>query len=193
LTASGPSRDVADPRVCKMSRKLLRRGWRSLALAGTVSAAVAACGSSHPSAPKTSALPLAAGLKVARSVGGLSGVDTGTGRHYRYMVITGRRGTKSLSLLRYEVRRLKPLGWRLQPIIYINNHNQTTTVGIAHHGVVVVLNGPHDIYVALQYLTSVHNLDTAGVGPGGSALAPLNRKIRNGIPMLGVVMGHRND
>ena len=174
-------------------RKLLCRGWRCLASAGVVSLALTACGASHPPAPKTNILPLTPGLKVVRSAAGLSGIDTGTGRHYRYMIITGRHGRSSLSLLRAEVRQLTPLGWRLQPIIGVSNDNQTSTVGIAHPGVVVVLNGPHDIYVAFQYLTGVHDLDTAGLGPAEPPLAPLNREIRSGIPMLGVVLGHQND
>ena len=174
-------------------RKLLDQGWRCLAAAGVVSLVLTACGASHPPAPKTNALPLTAGLKVVRSAAGLSGVDTATGRHYRYMIITGRRGRSSVSLLRAEVRKLTPLGWRLQPTVDISNDNHTSTVGIAHPGVVVVLNGPRDIYVAFQYLTGVHDLDTAGLGPAEPPLSPLNREIRGGTPMMGVVLGHRND
>ena len=109
------------------------------------------------------------------------------------MIIAGRRGVSAPGLLDSEVSRLRSLGWRLEkPITIVANDNHTPTVGLDHHGAVVILDGPHDIYVAFEYLDGVRDLDQAvALNPGGS-VAALRREIRSGTPMLSATLGHQH-
>ena len=150
----------------------------------------ASCGATrYPAALPTSALPRLPRLTVARTIAGPGYNDVN--RHYRYMILVGQRGTTSEANLRAEVTLLVTRGWHLQPTTTVNNANQTATVGLGYHGAVVVLNGPKDIYVALEYLKAIGDLNQAE--PPGEAASPLflRHEIHSGVPMLSAVLGHR--
>jgi hypothetical protein len=178
-----------------------RRGrhlrWRlSLVCAVAATIVVASgCGrTSRPPAPKNAALALVPGLRIVRSVAGLSAIDSGSGRHYRYTIVAGPHRARPAALLRSEVQLLEKHGWRLErPITIVDNGNHTTTVGLTHHRAVVLLDGPHDLYVALQYLNGVHDLNQAYELDPGGPVAPPRGDIRKGVPMLSATLGHQND
>jgi hypothetical protein len=110
------------------------------------------------------------------------------------MMVAGPSGARPSAVLRSEVQLLQLHSWRLErPITVVDNGNHTTTVGLTHHGAVVVLDGPHDIYVALQYLNGVHDLNQAVELNPGDPVALLRRDIRGGIPLLSATLGHQND
>jgi hypothetical protein len=181
-------------RAVRCGERLLRRLGLGCVVGVAAVAAVGCGAASHPPAPTTSTLRLAPGLRVIRSVAGLSDIDSGSGRHYRYMIVGGPRHARPAGLLTSEVRLLRRHDWRLErPITVVDNGNHTTTVGPTHHGAVVVLDGPHDVYVALQFLSDMHDLNQAvELNPGGQ-VGPLGREIRSGVPMLSATLGHQND
>lgn len=152
----------------------------------------ASCGAANfPPAPRASTLRLLPQMKVDRSVSGPGYNDVR--RHFRYMILAGQHGTTSEALLRAEVALLTRDGWHLQPTTYVNNANQTTTVGLRQHGAVVVLLGPRGMYVALEYLKGVGDLTREGESPTGPGPPTrLYREIRDGVPMLSAVLGHRD-
>lgn len=162
------------------------KGWVLVAASGLA----VACGATHDvAAPPLRALALLPQLRVAESRAGPGYNEVH--RRFRYLIVIGRPGTTSEAILRAEVALLSRDGWRLEPPRVVSNANQTTTVGLGHHGAEIVLRGPNDIYVALEYLNGAADLAQAAA-PGGVGAPPaLRREIRHGVPMLSAVLGRR--
>lgn len=174
-----------------MNSQILR-GRRSAALS-FAAVAVCGCGAGHPSAPRIEALALAPGLRVVSSVTGPGVVDSATGQHFRYMIITGPRGSSAESLLRTEVNGLENRRWRLLPTRVGEGNGHTVNFGLNAHDVAHGLDGPNGVYAALAYLKDVNDLDHSPYHPLGRSLARLRREIQHGVPMLNAVITNQDN
>lgn len=154
---------------------------------------ISGCGSSHPPAPRSSALPLAPGLSILSSMTGPSVVDSASGEHFRYMIIAGRGHGSSAALLRAEARELLDKGWRLRATTLRQPDGHTETFGLAAHGVEHGFFSPNGVYAALAYIADQRDLKEA-LGPSGQASdARLRRNVTARVPLLSATLSEVHD
>lgn len=167
---------------------------RCLGAAFGAALVLSGCGSARQyPAPPAHALPLAAGVTIVRSNVSGNDVDSALHRQYRELLLAGLRHQHPVDTLRAEVGVLQRAGWRRVSTTWTNNAGDSVTTGLAHQGAITILDGPGKIYVALEYIASVHarSRETAVNDHGGSG--PLRRLAGSRRPLLRATLGHNYD
>lgn len=120
---------------------------------------LAACGSSHWAALRTSVLPIARAQSRLVSVAGLG--QFGAVDRYRYIVIAGSRGESPAALMRTEVTAFRSRHWRLaNSVRLVGLRAVAKHVPVGARGAIVTVDGPNDHeYAALSAPRSIVGLD----------------------------------